>query len=666
MQKHFIYIIFLLLTLRLPLVAQIDTNTYNVVVDSLKAKVIASLQKTNFEEAKPNLEKLIQLSESCNDTTRITECCLMLANFYQFKNIPDSSFYYHHKALNLCILKHDTTAMSVCYSGLGAETFNRGLYNLSEEYLQKAIHLDSLVGNEEQLAINLSLLGLVYGIQYIDDHTAINFRDNALKCIRKALTLKGNDFVDLYSYYGLTQYAMWQKQNDSCDYYYQKFSEAASRSPELPMIVSLDIDYMVFYKKYSKALNYLQSKKYVFETSKISLRFYYEKLNYVYELLGDYRNAHEANAMQFRLQREISDDNTTRAIANAEAEKATAVERVKREESERRFAAEAKHLSTLIISLSVGLILVSTMVILIFRMLKLKRKANEDLLQKNKQLDEQNAEIEAQKNIITEQWHEVESVNKQLISSINYAQRIQSAAVSKIEEVSALFPESFVYYRPRDIVSGDFYRAVRCGRFSVMITADCTGHGIPGAFLSMLGISSLKEFMAKEYDAENPGTVLDRMRNFIKTTLVSTNNNSIDDGMDMTISCFDFDNMQLYYAIANQTMVLIRNGEIIRIKGDKMPVGRYIIEKEHFSTKMLTLQKNDIFYMFSDGIEDQFGGEIINNKGNKLLLRNLESILLEISSNPMQMQKKLLHQKIEKWRGSISQIDDMTMVGIKV
>ncbi|MBQ3689197.1 MAG: SpoIIE family protein phosphatase [Bacteroidales bacterium] len=623
-------------------------------------------QNTDFVKAKPQIYKLLQLAENQKDTSRIAEYFLWLANLYQFFNTPDSSFYYHNKALDICILKRDTTAMSICYSNLGTETFNRGFYGLSENYLKKAVHLDSITDNKDQLALNLSLLGLVYGIQYIDDNTNNYFKENAINCTYKSLSLKGNDLSHFYTYYALTQFAMWRKQNDSCDYYYQKFREVASQSIYETMSISLDMDYMIYYKQYRKALDYLISKKSVFEMSKISMRFYYEKLNYVYELLGDYRNAHQANAKQFRLQREISDDNTTRAIANAEAEKAAAVERVKREESEKHFAAEAKQLLTLIISLSVGLLLVSIMVILIFRMLKIKRKANIELLQKNKLLDERNSEIETQKNIITEQWKEVENVNKQLISSITYAERIQRAAVSSQADVNEIFPQNFVYYRPRNIVSGDYYRAVRCGRFSVMITADCTGHGIPGAFLSMLGISSLKEFMSKESDAENPGTVLDRMRNFIKTTLVSTSSNSIDDGMDMTICCFDFEDMELHYAIANQTMVMIRSGKITRLKGDKMPVGRYILEKEHFQTMKLTIEKDDVFYMFSDGIEDQFGGEIINNTGSKLMLRNLETFLLKISSEPIENQKQLLHEKKEKWRGNLPQVDDMTMVGIRV
>lgn len=666
MHKKFLYIIFLFLTLSLPSAAQIDNDSYKTKSDSLRTILLSYFQNTDFVKAKPQIYKLLQLAENQKDTSRIAEYFLWLANLYQFFNTPDSSFYYHNKALDICILKRDTTAMSICYSNLGTETFNRGFYGLSENYLKKAVHLDSITDNKDQLALNLSLLGLVYGIQYIDDNTNNYFKENAINCTYKSLSLKGNDLSHFYTYYALTQFAMWRKQNDSCDYYYQKFREVASQSIYETMSISLDMDYMIYYKQYRKALDYLISKKSVFEMSKISMRFYYEKLNYVYELLGDYRNAHQANAKQFRLQREISDDNTTRAIANAEAEKAAAVERVKREESEKHFAAEAKQLLTLIISLSVGLLLVSIMVILIFRMLKIKRKANIELLQKNKLLDERNSEIETQKNIITEQWKEVENVNKQLISSITYAERIQRAAVSSQADVNEIFPQNFVYYRPRNIVSGDYYRAVRCGRFSVMITADCTGHGIPGAFLSMLGISSLKEFMSKESDAENPGTVLDRMRNFIKTTLVSTSSNSIDDGMDMTICCFDFEDMELHYAIANQTMVMIRSGKITRLKGDKMPVGRYILEKEHFQTMKLTIEKDDVFYMFSDGIEDQFGGEIINNTGSKLMLRNLETFLLKISSEPIENQKQLLHEKIEKWRGNLPQVDDMTMVGIRV
>ncbi len=234
--------------------------------------------------------------------------------------------------------------------------------------------------------------------------------------------------------------------------------------------------------------------------------------------------------------------------------------------------------------------------------------------------------------------------------------------VSSIVDVNEIFPNNFVLYRPRDIVGGDYYRALRCGRYSVMITADCTGHGIPGAMLSMLGISALKEYMVTEQDAENPGTVLDRMRIFVKSTLIGKGGISLDDGMDMTICSFDFEKMEIRYAIANQVAYIIRGNEPIKLKGDTMPVGRYVREKEHFQTLSIPIEKDDVIYMFSDGLQDQLGGKDCR----KFLLKNLVSSLVEIHNDPMNEQRVALEQAIIAWRGGNPQIDDMTMVGIRV
>ena len=221
-----------------------------------------------------------------------------------------------------------------------------------------------------------------------------------------------------------------------------------------------------------------------------------------------------------------------------------------------------------------------------------------------------------------------------------------------------------MYYRPRDIVSGDFYRAVKCGRYSVMITADCTGHGIPGGFLSMLGISSLKEFMSTENDAANPGSVLDRMRTFLKTTLISEADKTVDDGMDMTVCCFDFEKMELRYAIANQTAVIIRKGTAIKLKGDTMPVGRYVRE-DSFQTLSIPLEHGDMVYMYSDGIQDQLGGES-TGFGRKFLGKNLQNLLTSFAEEPLGKQCAILHNTITAWRNGRQQVDDMTMIGIRV
>ena len=301
-----------------------------------------------------------------------------------------------------------------------------------------------------------------------------------------------------------------------------------------------------------------------------------------------------------------------------------------------------EHIDLLIGSAVVSLLLVIALIIAIYKIIRIRRKSESKLAEKNKQ---------------------IRHTHSQLMASVNYASRIQRAVMSNINDVSALFPENFVLYRPRDIVGGDYYKALRCGRYSVMITADCTGHGIPGALLSMLGLTGLKEYMQTEQDAENPGTVLDRMRTFIKTTLVGQQGGvTLDDGMDMTICSFDFDNMEIRYAIANQTAIIVRGNEAIKLKGDSMPVGRYIREKEHFKTQTVKIEKGDMVYMCSDGLQDQLGG----NDCRKFLLRNLIDTLIEIHDEPLIEQCITLEQTIITWRRGTPQIDDMTMVGIKI
>ena len=300
-----------------------------------------------------------------------------------------------------------------------------------------------------------------------------------------------------------------------------------------------------------------------------------------------------------------------------------------------------EHIDLLLGSVVVSLLLVIALIIAIYKVIRIRRKAESKLAEKNKQ---------------------IRHVNSQMMASINYASRIQRAVMSNITDVSALFPNNFVLYRPRDIVGGDYYRALRCGRYSVMITADCTGHGIPGALLSMLGLSALKEYMQTEQDAENPGTVLDRMRTFIKSTLVAQGGVLLDDGMDMTICSFDFENMEIRYAIANQAAIIVRGDTAIKLKGDSMPVGRYIREKEHFQTLTAKIEKGDMVYMCSDGLQDQLGGKDCR----KFLLRQLINTLVEIHNDPLKEQCIALEQTIIAWRGGTPQIDDMTMVGIRI
>ena len=200
----------------------------------------------------------------------------------------------------------------------------------------------------------------------------------------------------------------------------------------------------------------------------------------------------------------------------------------------------------------------------------------------------------------------------------------------------------------------------------MFITADCTGHGIPGAFLSMLGISALKEYCVTEQDAENPGTILDRLRVFFKSTLISDTHLTGDNGMDITVLSFDFEAMKLCYAAANHIVYVIRNGNVIKLKGDRMPVGRYIVERKHFTSFQFDLNKGDMVYSFSDGVYDQLGGDLSVPSGKKFLFDNLQSLLVSVSTQPMDIQLQTIDNTISQWRNGRPQIDDMTLVGIKI
>ena len=635
--------------------------------------------KDETQKGVPYMLKSSELFLQINDSCNLTHNYKNLSQFYAYLNKQDSASYYINRALEINVKRSDTAEIAECYKSMGKRYEDLGLFTEAEKYFTKAFYLDSLDGNLLECAFDYFRLGELYDLQQ-ELYKARFF-------LKKSINLFDsiNSDADFYVYskfaasgtlafvyIKLAKQTQEKKYADSCLFYYKTASDYYLKNG----LISNYLDdtasylyYLFFYKKYKEALSFLLSIKHYYNdaTPNLTIALYHSRLKEVYLHLGDFKNAYENLVKEKEYESAYINDSSLTALADMKTEQAMMMEKLNREQMEQEHENKQKRLMIVIISLSV----ISVLIFLIFWH---KRTANKQLAAKNEMLSQQKSEIEsqrdeieAQKNIITEQWHEVEEVNQKLFSSINYAERIQRAAVSAIEDVKALFPDSFVYYKPRDIVSGDYYRCAKCGRFSVMITADCTGHGIPGAFLSMLGLSGLKEFMVSESDAENPGTVLDRMRTFIKSTLgAPKGKHSLDDGMDMTICCFDFENMELRYAIANQKIIYIRGGEVQRLKGDNMPVGRYVREREHFESFTMKIQKGDMFYMFSDGIEDQLGGDSADGMGRKFLVRNLEAFLLEISPEPAETQCELLDNKILAWRGGTPQIDDMTMVGIRV
>lgn len=291
-----------------------------------------------------------------------------------------------------------------------------------------------------------------------------------------------------------------------------------------------------------------------------------------------------------------------------------------------------------------------------------------------KELEAANSEISSINNYLVEQNNQIEKQRKQIVSSIEYASRIQEAVLDTTEEINAVAPNNFILFKPRDIVSGDFYWFKKVEVFTkeycVFTVADCTGHGVPGAFMSMLGTSFLNEIVMEFYTELNAADILNRMREEIKKHLhQEAGSKMVKDGMDMALCAIDYETMELQFAGANNPLFIIKYNdgvyasEVLELVPDKIPIGVHLKEKASFTNHTVEVNKGDMLYVFSDGYIDQFGGE----SGDKFKKKRFKDLLLRVVDLPLSEQKVELEKELAIWMGDrYSQIDDITVVGVKV
>ncbi|MEZ4923545.1 MAG: SpoIIE family protein phosphatase [Crocinitomicaceae bacterium] len=272
-------------------------------------------------------------------------------------------------------------------------------------------------------------------------------------------------------------------------------------------------------------------------------------------------------------------------------------------------------------------------------------------------------------DLLSSKNDEIAEKNKEIVDSINYAQRIQDAYLPPKEVLGHYFPESFLFFETKDIVSGDFYwfYGIRNKEGQLLddvfvVAADCTGHGVPGAIMSVICCNALNEVVVKgeEYDT---GKILDKVREQIVTILKTKGNNSRKDGMDVAMVRVNRKSKAVQFSGANNPLWILKNGgtEIEEIKADKQPVGAYE-NAVPFTAHSVTLSEGDQLYMFSDGIQDQFGGE----KGKKLKAANLKKIILDNKTLPLAEQQSAVKKAFHQWKGDLEQVDDVVMIGLRL
>jgi serine phosphatase RsbU (regulator of sigma subunit) len=298
------------------------------------------------------------------------------------------------------------------------------------------------------------------------------------------------------------------------------------------------------------------------------------------------------------------------------------------------------------------------------------RERTAEIMAQKEEIEAQRDSIQEQRNILSDinsslqkAYLEIEEQKKHIEDSIHYARRIQNAILPPDDFVENVLPESFVLYKPKDIVSGDFYWVAQKDDMAIVAAVDCTGHGVPGAFMSIVGFNQLN-FAVNVKNAILPSEILDALNEGVTKTLRQTRlSTSVRDGMDISLITIDRKNSKLNFAGGYNPLFIVRKGELIQVKADKFPIGGYMGEKlKAFTNNEMDLQKGDVMYLFSDGYADQFGG----SDDSKFLIRRFRELLLKISNEPMNEQKDILNQIHEDWRGNSVQIDDILVIGIRI
>lgn len=593
-----------------------------------------------------------------------------IAKCYHDLNIKDSTFFYFDKGLSIFQEIQDTENIAFVYKSLGIVNCDFGFTDEAVKYYQKALYLDSISKDFYAVAVTYQYMGSA--AQKDKDY------NNAILYLKKSISIfdtiavpdtynnKYLPILYLASVYmemaendGNIQYA------DSCLAYMQKIGNAFLDIGEYDLHYSkleLYSQYLAFVGKHKEALEVLlDAKQYMGENGNDILSSeYYENLSKAYENVGDYKNALDCYKKKYEYEKNFSNDSTLNVIANFKTEQEMKIHKAESE-------AKQSRMRVIIFSLIVGLFLVSLLVFYIFRVLKIKKKSNAELSVKNNLLAEQKEEIEAQRDTIKAQSDEIQD-------SINYAQRIQRSLLTPDETIAHIFPDHFLLYKPRNVVSGDYYWVGQFGDNKVCIVADCTGHGVPGGFLSVLGMSNLNHIVGQDI---RPDAILNHLRESIITNLRQENDEPTDpsdvaailesldrsrDGMDAAAYVVNEKQMKLSFAGANNPLILIRGNEMHVLKADRMPVGIYT-RMAPFHCTTIDIQRGDCLYTFSDGFQDQFG----YNSDRKFMSKRLRELLLEIHERPMAEQKEILNLTYEEWRGPASnQTDDVLIFGVRI
>ena len=539
------------------------------------------------------------------------------------------------------------------YNNIGSIYLTLEDFDEAERQFLKSKEIREGVDFEEGVANSLVNLGFVY----MGRNQFAKARQNFQKAEKISVKIEANyTLASALNNIGLSY--LHQKNNDSALVFFKKSLYVSTALEDKDAITDLytniwniyflenNIDSAWYYSEKS----YLLSKELGYpESIKNSARL----ISKIYAVEGNksiaFDKLMESVEMQDAVRNKGNHGLIVRQTMAYQHEKDSLLLDEKHKSEQAKTALEKKATRNLAYGLAIAALLFVGLAIFLFKRNKEKQRTNE-IITKQKE------EVEFQKEVVEEK-------QKEILDSIKYALHIQQAILPTKKELDNLFEEYFVLYKPKDIVSGDFYWANEVNGKQYIAAIDCTGHGVPGAFMSLVGNDGLNRAM-NELGITQPAEILNSLDSFVTKTLNQNRENSdVRDGMDMALIALDKDAMQLEYAGAMNPLLILRKGEWIEIKGNKQPIGSFIgEEKQKFTNHTIKLEKGDTIYIYSDGYIDQFGGE----KGKKFKSSRFKKLLVELQNENLITQKEKLHHTLENWMQNYEQIDDVCVVGVRV
>ena len=601
----------------------------------------------NLEKALEYNNKSMVLAKKTGDIISITTLLNNSAIIYLSWGKTEEALKCHIEALQLHESSGNKVEIARSLNSIALIMKNQGFIDKALDLYERSLKMRREIGEPSDIGETLNNIGVIYAVrkeykvaeEYYKESLRLRMENGKPTEVANSLNNLGNLMNNMEMY-------------DSALVYLFQSLEIREKYGLAPGICESSID--IGYAYYQKG-DYQKAKEYSLKGYEMAKDFGYIRLitnatGTIYKLYLEENNkalAYDYFYEHVSMRDSMQNSETQRTTAQMEAkyayEKQKAMDDANYEKEKAIGDEQKKRQQILIYSGGAGLVLVIGFLIFVFNRLRITRK--------------QKGIIEEQK-IEVEQAHEIlEEKNTEILDSIAYAKRIQSAILPPDKLFKSALPNSFVLYIPKDIVAGDFYWMEQKDGKTLFAAADCTGHGVPGAMVSVICNNGLNRSV-RENGLTEPGEILDKTREIVIQEFEKSDE-EVKDGMDIALCSLE--GMNLRYAGAHNPLWVIRNGEIIEIKADKQPVGKFD-QLTPYTTHEFQLQAGDAFYIFSDGFADQFGGE----RGKKMKSKGFKEELLSIQQLSMDEQQKHLLKAFHDWRGDFEQLDDVCVIGVKV